>query len=155
MFRRTLDQVIFYEENSNQKQKTAMMATRIGFFTFYKLGWSNNVDSTPWRINNWTNYIILPPPGFQQQLSKLYCFVFFHLHDSNNNWTNYIVFFSTSRIPTIIEKIILFNSHLHDSNLWSKAKGEKHAEEKTRPDRSPRDLWKLDIRKQFPSAGTL
>ena len=32
-----------------QKQKTAMMATRIGFFTFFKLGWSNNVDSTPWR----------------------------------------------------------------------------------------------------------
>ena len=30
-----------------QKQKTAMMATRIGFFTFFKLGWSNKVDRTP------------------------------------------------------------------------------------------------------------
>ena len=83
--------------------------------------------------------------------------LFFHLHDSNNIWTNDIVlffstsmipttieqitlFFSTSRIPTIIEKIILFNSHLHDSNLWSKAEGEKHAEEKTRPDRCAGDL---------------
>ena len=31
-----------------QKQKTAMKATRIGFFTFFKLGWSNKVESTPW-----------------------------------------------------------------------------------------------------------
>ena len=30
-----------------QKQKTAMMATRIGFFTFFKLGWSKRVESTP------------------------------------------------------------------------------------------------------------
>ena len=35
--------------NFYQKQKTAMMATRIGFFTFFKLGWSNKVDSTPWK----------------------------------------------------------------------------------------------------------
>ena len=38
-----------YGISTYQKQKTAMMATRIGFFTFFKLGWSNKVDSTPWR----------------------------------------------------------------------------------------------------------
>ena len=36
------------KRNFYQKQKRAMMATRIGFLTFFKLGWSNNVDSTPW-----------------------------------------------------------------------------------------------------------
>ena len=25
-----------------------MMATRIGFFTLFRLGWSNRVDRTPW-----------------------------------------------------------------------------------------------------------
>ena len=38
-----------YGISTYQKQKTAMMATRIGFFTFFKLGWSNKVESTPWR----------------------------------------------------------------------------------------------------------
>ena len=37
--------------NFYQKQKTAMMATRIGFFTFFRLGWSNKVDSTPWGFD--------------------------------------------------------------------------------------------------------
>ena len=37
------------KRNFYQKQKRAMMATRIGFLTFFKLGWSNKVDSTPWR----------------------------------------------------------------------------------------------------------
>ena len=46
-----------------QKQKTAIMATRIGFFTFFKLGWSNKVERTPWGAkikNQLNNFLILP-----------------------------------------------------------------------------------------------
>ena len=76
-----LGKVHYKEEllwNSYQKQTTAMMATRIGFFTFFKLGWSNKVDSTPWRKSvqigsreledkNASLTFVIPPPWSQSE----------------------------------------------------------------------------------------